>query len=146
MNVEIIIDETIKETTVKIFSNTYSKEVENIKNNITKIEKNVITVFEDEDILLINNEKVIRAYAENKHVYVESIEGRYKTRLKLYELEERLNKQNFIRISKSEIINLNYVKRLDLSFTGTIGVELLNGKVSYVSRRNLKEFKKAIGL
>ena len=51
-----------------------------------------------------------------------------------------------MRISRFDIINLDYVKKLDLSFTGTIAVEMKNGDVVYVSRRNLRGFKEALGL
>ena len=62
----------------------------------------------------------------------------------MYEIEHRLN-NSFVRISRSEIINISYIKKLDLYFKGTIAVELKNGTVSYVSRRNLKNFKKVLG-
>lgn len=70
----------------------------------------------------------------------------YTTRLRLYQLEDRLPKKQFIKISRSEIVNLDYVKSLDLSFSGTIALELKNGQVTYVSRRSLKNFKEALGL
>ena len=61
--------------------------------------------------------------------------GEYTVRIRLYEIEERLNPGQFVRISNSEIINLKKVKNFDLSFTGTICVELVNGMTTYVSRR-----------
>jgi DNA-binding LytR/AlgR family response regulator len=63
----------------------------------------------------------------------------------LYELEERLDNR-FVRISNSEIVNLKKVKSLDLSFVGTICMELSNGEVSYVSRRYVSKMKKILGL
>lgn len=146
MKVEIIIDETLEETNIKIYTNKYTEQIDEIKNNLLKNSKDLISVFKDDDVYVINNNEIIRAYAEEKNVYIETIENLYKTRLKIYELEERLNSNKFIKISRSEIVNLDFVKRLDLSFIGTIAVELKNGKVSYVSRRNLKNFKNAIGL
>ncbi len=105
MKVELIIDESLDESLVKIYAPSYNEDIENIKR------KN----------------------------------GEYKSRIRLYELYERLNKNKFIKISRYEIINLDYVKKLDLSFKGTIAVEFKNGSISYVSRRYLKEFKKALG-
>lgn len=51
-----------------------------------------------------------------------------------------------IRISNSEIVNLKKVKNLDLSFVGTICMELSNGDVSYVSRRYVSKIKRLLGL
>ena len=72
--------------------------------------------------------------------------GTYQIRLRLYEAEERLDNSKFVRISNSEIVNLKKVKSLDLSFVGTICMELSNGTVSYVSRRYVSKIKKVLGL
>ena len=67
-------------------------------------------------------------------------------RLRLYEVEQRLERVSFVRISNSDIINLKKVKRFDLSFAGTICVTLLNGTVTYVSRRFVTKIKKILGI
>ena len=105
-----------------------------------------VVAFRDEEVFILSFNEIIRIYAEDKNVFVKTKSGIYKSRLNVYEFEARLDKNKFIRISRSEIVNLDYVKRLDLSFTGTIAVELKNGDISYVSRRNLKEFKRVLGL
>ena len=52
----------------------------------------------------------------------------------------------FIRISKSEIVNLKMVDSLDLSFIGTICIKLKNGTNTYVSRRYVKKIKQILGI
>lgn len=146
MKVEIIIDETIEETKVKIFAKEYSKEVENLKDLLADRLVDKIVVFKNKEVYIISHEDIIRIYAQDKNVFVKTKDGTFSSRLTIYELADRLDKNKFIRISRSEIVNLDFVKKLDLSFTGTIAVELINGDVSYVSRRNLKEFRKALGL
>lgn len=146
MKVEIIIDESIEETNVKIYSNKYSKEVENIRDALSETLLDKIVAFQSKEVFILSFDEIIRIYAQDKSVYIKTKDNTYTTRLTIYEFESKADKRNFIRISRSEIVNLDYVKRLDLSFTGTIAVELVNGDVSYVSRRKLKEFKKALGL
>ncbi len=146
MKVEIIIDESIEETNVKIYSNKYSKEVENIKDSLSETLLDKIVAFQSKEVFILSFDEIIRIYAQDKSVYIKTKDNTYTTRLTIYEFESKADRRNFIRISRSEIVNLDYVKRLDLSFTGTIAVELANGDVSYVSRRKLKEFKKALGL
>lgn len=149
MNVQIIVDEKYNETVIKIFTNKYSEEIENIKENLLNIEKNLtdkITSFRDDEVKLIDYEDISRFYAEDNKVFLDSQNIKYQTKLRIYELEERLPKNKFIKISKSEIVNLDYVERLDLSFTGTICLEMKDGKTCYVSRRNLKKFKNALGI
>lgn len=146
MKVEIIIDESIEETNVKIYSSKYSKEVENIRDALSETLLDKIVAFQSKEVFILSFDEIIRIYAQDKSVYIKTKDNTYTTRLTIHEFESKADRRNFIRISRSEIVNLDYVKRLDLSFTGTIAVELLNGDVSYVSRRKLKEFKKALGL
>ena len=76
----------------------------------------------------------------------QTAEGCYSVRLRLYELEERLDPRRFVRISNSEIVNLEKVTAVDLSLTGTIRMTL-NGTVSaYVSRRYVKKIKETLNL
>ena len=146
MKVEVIIDESLDENKVTIYAKKYSKDIENIRDMLTDRLLDKIVAFYDKEIFILSFDEIIRIFAQDKDVFVKTNNKSYKVRLTLTELEKRLDKKKFIRISRSEIVNLDYVKRLDLSFTGTIAVELANGDVSYVSRRKLKEFKKALGL
>ena len=77
---------------------------------------------------------------------VQTIGGIYDLRERLYELEGRLDRHVFVRISHSEIVNLKKVTALDLSLTGTIRMTLAGDTVCYVSRRYVKKIKEAIGL
>ena len=72
--------------------------------------------------------------------------GVYDLRERLYELEGKLDRHTFVRISHSEIVNLKKVAALDLSLTGTIRMTLAGGTVCYVSRRYVKKIKEALDL
>lgn len=91
---------------------------------------------------------ILRFYAEDKGVFAQLADGRVcSVRLRLYELEERLDGHTFVRISHSEIVNLRRVTALDLSLSGTIKMTVADGAaVCYVSRRYVKKIKKALGL
>lgn len=145
MKVEVIIDEEYKETIIKIFANSYSKDIENLEKSLKSINNNIFIGFDDEDVYIIDVKDIVRFYTENNEVIIEDLKKSYKSRLRLYEIYSRLDKRNFIQISRSEIINISFIKKLDLSFKGTIAVKLKNGETTYVSRRNLKEFKNLLG-
>ena len=95
---------------------------------------------------LLDPDHIVKIYAEDSKVFTQTDNGTYQIRLRLYEAEERLDNSKFVRISNSEIVNLKKVKSLDLSFVGTICMELSNGTVSYVSRRYVSKIKKVLGL
>ena len=95
---------------------------------------------------MIEPQTIIRIYAASGKVFAVTEKGVYTLRLRLYELEERLNGSRFVRISNSEIINLQKVNCFDLSFTGTICVKLSDGATTYVSRRYVSKIKKILGI
>lgn len=146
MNVEIFIDDQYEETTVKIYAQTYSKEIDWIKDQVLGHPQDKITAFAGDNVEILAYKDILRFYGLDNKVYLDTMKTTYTTRLRLYQLEDRLPKKQFIKISRSEIVNLDYVKGLDLSFSGTIALELKNGQVTYVSRRSLKNFKEALGL
>ena len=91
--------------------------------------------------------EVLRFYGEDKEVRAQTLNGAiYPVRLRLYELEERLDRRTFLRVSHSEIVNWKRVTALDLSLTGTIRVTLEGGAVTYVSRRYVKKIKEVLGI
>ena len=88
----------------------------------------------------------MRVFAEGGKVLAETNGGQFLLRLRLYELEERLDGKHFVRISNAEIINLGMVRGFDLSFAGTICVRMKNDAVTYVSRRYVSKIKQVLGL
>ena len=93
---------------------------------------------------LIRRTEILSAYSEGQRVIVLTIDGRYVVKKKLYELETELGDSNFIRISKSEIVNIHKIKSLDMSITGTIRLVLKTGYETYVSRRNVAKIKEKL--
>ena len=53
---------------------------------------------------------------------------------------------NFVRVSKSTIVNLRKIKRVAPSLRGMMFIELKNGLKDNISRKYLPEFKKALDL
>ena len=51
-----------------------------------------------------------------------------------------------MRVSNSEIVNLDRVTALDLTLTGTIKMTLAGAAVCWVSRRYVKKIKQALDL
>ena len=94
---------------------------------------------------MIRADRVIRFYSNNQNVYAQDNIGEARIPYKLYELEEKLDERQFFRISKSEIVNLKKIKRLDMSVSGTIKVIFTDDSFSYTSRRNVTRLKVALG-
>ena len=97
----------------------------------------------DNNIYLIAVTKFIRFYSGAKSVYAQTAEAEFHISKRLYELEESLPMQ-FVRVSHSEIINLDYVSHFSLSAGGIINITFKNGTKTSSSRRYLKKIKEVL--
>ena len=104
------------------------------------------TVYRDREAVRVSRSMVLRFYAEDKGVLCQTGRGVFAARQRLYELEEALAGTRFVRVSNSEIVNLDRVTGLDLTLAGTIKMTLEGGTVCWVSRRYVKKIKQALGL
>ncbi|MGE7947592.1 LytTR family DNA-binding domain-containing protein [Lysinibacillus sp. NPDC093688] len=146
MKVEVSIDPAYKEPKVTIHTDKMTDEIENLMQCIASAEMNTLSVLSHRGVEFINCEDIVRIYTEQKKVFVQTMVGIYNVRYRLYELEEKLNTQLFLRISNAEMVNRNMIIHMDISKTGTIGVELKGGIKTYASRRYVTKIKKQLGL
>lgn len=146
MQVEVKIDGSYHEPKVIILTASMTEEVNRIVKKLSESNSQIIAGSNEEKIKVLEQDELIRIYAGNSKVFAVTRDGEYTLRLRLYEVEERLSPNQFIRISNSEIINLKKVVHFDLSFSGTICVKLANGTTTYVSRRYVPKIKKILGI
>ena len=146
MRVEVKIDNSCIEPKIIVLTASMTEEVSKIIQKLSDNNPQIITGSKNEKIEVLEQDELIRIYAANSRVFAAATSGEYLLRLRLYEAEERLNPNQFVRISNSEIINLKKVKSFDLSFAGTICVELSNGTTTFVSRRYVSKIKKILGI
>lgn len=146
MQVEIKIDTLYNEPKVIILTASMTEEVNNIAQKLTEKSPHIISGSKDGRIEILEPDDLLKIYSGNSKVFAVSNNGEYTLRLRLYEIEERLDPYQFVRISNSEIINLKKVKNFDLNFTGTICVTLTNNTTTYVSRRYVSKIKKILGI
>ncbi|MCI9675891.1 MAG: LytTR family transcriptional regulator [Lachnospiraceae bacterium] len=146
MQVEIKIDPSYTEPKIIVLTSSMTEDVSNLVKKLSENVPDFISGSRNEKMEVLEQADLIRVYANAGKVFAVTPKGEYLLRLRLYELEERLNPDRFVRISNSEIINLKKVKSFDLSITGTICVQLTNGTVTYVSRRYVSKLKKILGI
>lgn len=109
MQVEIKIDGSCIDPKVIILTASMTEDVSNIIKKLSENSSQIISGYKDEKIEILEQTDLIRIYANSGKVYAVTDKGEYILRLRLYEIENRLPSNQFIRISNSEIINLNKV-------------------------------------
>jgi DNA-binding LytR/AlgR family response regulator len=146
LKVEIKVDSSCEEPKNIVVTNQVTEEVQDLVQMLSAGAPQMLVGFQEDQALVLEHVNIIRVFSSGGKVYAETQEGKFILRLRLYELEERVCKGSFARISNSEIINLRKVKKFDLSLTGTICVSLSNGATTYVSRRYVSKIKKILGI
>lgn len=149
MDIEIKLSEEYSSTKVVVYTNKMTEKISNLVDVITKITgENIQTIVgtKDEEVFLLSLNDILTIYAENQKVFARSVNGIYRLKNRLYELENMFVGTSFLRISNSEIVNFDQVKSLDLSINGTISLKFKNGDKSFVSRRYVDKIKNYLGL
>ena len=146
MQIEIKLDENCKEPKIIVVTNKMTDEINEIMKRLSDEQPKMIAGFKDDIVEVMEPFDIYRIFATSGKVFAETNHGEYTLRLRLYEMEQRLDSNFFVRISNSDIINLRKVKGFDLSFAGTICVTLSNGTVTYVSRRFVAKIKQLLGI
>jgi len=95
----------------------------------------VIRAYSDRGEEFLRCGEIKRIYTQQRRVLVDSDRGSFLLRERMYELEEKLDQTEFVRISNSEIVNKRRIRRLDFSLAGTIRLVFRDGTETYVSRR-----------
>ena len=146
MQVEIKLDGSYTDPKAIILTASMTEEVSSAVKKLSEETPPLLLGYKGEMIEILEENDLIQMYANSGKVFAVTQQGEYVLRLRLYELEKRLPANQFVRISNSEIINLKKADHFDLSFTGTICVQLINGAITYVSRRYVSKLKKILGI
>lgn len=146
MEVEIRTEPGRQEPKVIILTGEESEELRRLADRLSALAVGPIPAGRGEERLLLPQGEFLRFYADGKGVSGQTGSEVYAVPLRLYELEERLDQTRFVRISNSEIINLDRVTSVDLSLSGTICMTLDGTVRAYVSRRYVKKIKETLNL
>lgn len=144
MQIEIKIDKSRCEPRIIIETDQITDEIQEIISKLSNSSARMLTGFRENTLEILNQQEILRIYAQSGKVLAATTSGEYTLRFRLYELEQRLDPTCFVRISNSEIINLKKVKGFDLNLAGSIRVTLTDGSVTYVSRRYISKIKQLL--
>ena len=97
-------------------------------------------------------EDILRLYGEDKAVRAQTADGAYTVPLRLYELEEGLAGLDFLRVSRSAIVNFRCIRSIRPELGGRLLLTMENGEQVYVSRQyaasikdKLRELERSFG-
>lgn len=100
----------------------------------------------DGEIYPLKLEDILYMEAVERKTFCYTAERVYELEEKLYELEEKCAHLDFMRVSKSYIMNLQRIRALKPDFGGKILATMDNGEKLYISRQYAPVLKEKLGL
>ena len=145
LRVRIEIDSNIEEDEVIIKCKELTKSIQKIEETIQQ-ENQIInfTFYKDNTEYYIPLNSILFFETSGNEINAHTSNEIYKVKYKLYELEEILP-INFIRVSKSTILNVDYIFSIEKNLTASSIVQFnKTHKQVYVSRNYYKKLKERI--
>lgn len=146
--VNMVENPNITETRITIECNKADSRILKIislLNNYENNDRKIIGVAKGESYCIDRND-ILYFETVDRKTFCYTVDGVYEIALKLYEIEEKYENTDYIRISKSVIINLNKIKSIRPDFGGKILATMENDEKIYISRQYVPVLKEKLGI
>ena len=140
VKIDLDIDEKYNEVSVLIKAGKVDEQILELMKKLQEKTENFLGN-RNERTYILKPKDIVCFYSENQKVMADTKEGSFEIKFKLYEIEERLNNLHFIRTSKFAIVNIEQINNIELSFGGSLIINLVNGRKETISRRYTKKVK-----
>lgn len=136
---------SLSEVEVIIRGDVSGPEVAEILRRLGNKSSGRLLVYREDEQFLLDAAQILYLETADNRVKVHTATETYESRQKLYELMEQLETRAFVQISKSTIVNLDFVKSIQPEFSGNYLIKLKNRKETLtLSRKYFREFKERI--
>ena len=143
MKYQLIIDDT-KEESVVITAHNKTKLVLEIEKLIKNSQLKLIG-YKDNEIYPLEITDIYCFYTLDGKVYAKTKNDEFMIKERIYQIEEE-TKDLFIKINQGCLVNVKTILRFESNMGGSIKVVLKNNYSDYISRRELKNVKRRLGL
>lgn len=145
MKISIQIEPTQKDTEIAITCNQLTPEIEKIIATLRILNQQMLVTKNDE-AFIIDVSKIIYVEAVERKTFVYTRDDYYESKLKLYEMEERLMECGFFRVSKSCLVQIRNIKSLKNDINRKLRITLESGEQIMVSRQYADDIKRRLGV
>ena len=149
VDIDVQIDPNCADPQIVIRTSRMTPEIDAIVHAIENCTGSVyptVPAYDGDTMVLLSQRDIVRVYVESRRLIVRTERGGFVARKTLAEMEALLDSGRFLRISRSEIINLHKVSNFDFSLTGTIHVRFDDGTGTWVARRYVRSIQQTLGL
>ncbi|AYE39232.1 LytTR family transcriptional regulator [Companilactobacillus zhachilii] len=145
MKIKLNLSSEYREKEIVINAAQKDDEVQQILDSLKDVEEkfNHLNGYLGETVYSLALKDILFFETNDRNVYAHTTTNAFLIHYRLYELEENLP-DNFLRVSKSSILNIDEILSLSRSVTGNLVQFRDSYKQIYVSRRFLKELKERL--
>ncbi len=138
------ISKEFNDVEININAPELTKDLQKIIDNLSTLStvREEILATKNNEIYLIKAKNIVYFYSDDKYVYAKANNEIYRVKEKLYELEDSLPKNKFIRISNSCIINIDKIISFDASIIGSLIAKMEDNSKQEVSKRRISSVMK----
>ncbi|MBO5986443.1 MAG: LytTR family transcriptional regulator DNA-binding domain-containing protein [Lachnospiraceae bacterium] len=105
-----------------------------------------IVAFQDDKIVRIQYQDIFYFESIDEHIFAYCTTDVYEVKKKLFELEELLSPLDFVRCSKSLVVNMEKIDYLSPLFSGKLEAHLKNGEKLVISRKYVQNLRAKLGV
>ena len=145
LKITININEKLDDVEVNINCNQITPSIENMVAMLRMINQQMVVTKDGENYLLDVN-KILYIEALERKTFVYTDKAIYESKLKLYEMEERLCQSGFFRFSKSCLVHLQFIQSIKNDIERKLRLTLKNEEQIMVSRQYADEIKRRLGV
>ncbi|MBO4938531.1 MAG: LytTR family transcriptional regulator [Oscillospiraceae bacterium] len=146
MKLKIMLESaSLPETEIIIRGDVTSEEVVALLQMLRGRSSGKLVLYREEEQYIVDAGDIVFLETGGSKVLVYTRGDVYEAKQKLYELKELLAAYCFAQISKSTIVNIEYVKSIQAEFSGNYRIKLKHrSEVLTVSRKYFREFRDCI--
>ena len=133
MKISIDIDIEKQDTEIEISCKSLTPEIEKIIATLRMIDQQLM-VEKEQETYILDVAKIMYIEAVERRTFVYTKDDCFESKLKLYEMEQRLEEFVFFRASKSCLVQLRRIKSLKADMDRKLKLTLENGEQLIVSR------------
>ena len=122
-----------------------NEEVIRLKSHINQF-RGKLTAKRDHETVFVELSEVLYFESVDNRTFLYTADEVMEVKHRLYELEEILPPEDFFRISKAQIVNINRVKTLAPGFNRTLFATMTNGEQVYISRKYAVDLRSALSI
>ena len=144
MNIQIV---EHKESNIQIIikCRQVDKEVMRLKTHIELFDSK-LPAKKDNELYFINASEILYFDSVDNRTFLYTADDVMEINQRLYELENILSDKDFVRISKSQIVNINKIQSLKPELNRTILATMCNNEKLSISRKYVKSIRNILSI